>query len=687
MVARIVIFIMFFHKCLFGQSYTTTLPLDSTHVGTYVTAPNDRWKIINCLAYCKANEKKIMTFPEGQTFSIDTGIVIGDYDVEIRGNKSVIKYNTGTFDLSSVAQGGFPYGNKVFLILNSDIVIDGLDFRGDYNPITFQSSAIYNATGKTEVKNCYFLNCPAYISIAQETELDSISNYFHHNKLEKWWAVGVNTGRNSRIEFNEFVQAHEDSTIYDHVTGTNGSSHAIYSFAGQGNTEVVGNKIYNSRVDGIKFSGTSFPLNHVNITNNSIENCGTAITIGADDTNDHAFYNISGNHVIDCFGRRTNYTSGEVSIKLFGIHNVDFHHNTIEITQTPGAGFLNYLIRVQLLSLTHAPIYNIKINNNTLGTNPLSGLILPSTVGIYCENVNQAEPGEFQIVGNDINGVTLFNITNSNYAKIRDNFSSHGTSFGSFTGCAFLEFSNNTISADFDYTNNVSIILSGCTFPDLNNNKAVEFSSNKYQALDVGYNNDGDMLLNASAGLAFPTQGKQTMLFGYGNSWVVGDSILFNGTTTAKYITDFTNRSNLVSWINTNVAGTEALFLTDGTLVDSNYILVRNSTVAVNSNSYRLNIYTKYDNAGVLLVNGVNVPNNNAQIGRGGSTGNNKLLVVSPNVFYTQRPTIIANDEESSIFLAANGYWVSTEQQDNNVFYEVNFPSEIPTSTKFYFKL
>lgn len=121
---------------------------------------------------------------------------------------------------------------------------------------------------------------------------------------------------------------------YDNVldSGTYGSSHAIYIFAGRSNVLVEGCTFRGIRTTALKVSGSSSPVRSVAMRNCYLEECGSAFIGGADDTQEHSGLTLEGCTIVNCGTGRPGW-SDNIGVQVLGARNVSFLANTFHYTR------------------------------------------------------------------------------------------------------------------------------------------------------------------------------------------------------------------------------------------------------------------------------------------------------------------------------------------------------------------
>ncbi len=102
-----------------------------------------------------------------------------------------------------------------------------------------------------------------------------------------------------------------------HRSGNNGSSHAIYLYAGRSRVKIRDCVFKNIRTTGIKVSGSSVPIRDLLISGCHFDDCGSGIVWGADDAQEHTGAIIEGNDFLDCATNVSGWTDG-AAIVVYG---------------------------------------------------------------------------------------------------------------------------------------------------------------------------------------------------------------------------------------------------------------------------------------------------------------------------------------------------------------------------------
>lgn len=166
---------------------------------------------------------------------------------------------------------------------------------------------------------------------------------------------------------------------YDRVGGTttgNGSSHAIYIFAGRSDIKIIGCTFRNIRTIGVKVSGSSTPIDNVIVSNCYFKNCGAAATWGADDSCEHSNLTFTGNLLVDCTMNRTGWSEG-ATIGVLGSRSIKITNNTFYFTQNniasldgTGLGGVSVISLTRYQAGASQPIEGVEVSGNTFACDP-----------------------------------------------------------------------------------------------------------------------------------------------------------------------------------------------------------------------------------------------------------------------------------------------------------------------------
>jgi hypothetical protein len=174
---------------------------------------------------------------------------------------------------------------------------------------------------------------------------------------------------------------------FDRV-GNFGTSHMIYLFAGRSNVKISNNTFRGARTTAIKVSGSTAAIRSISIVNNTFEECATACTVGADDSQEHAGITIDGNTLINCGNNRPGWSSA-IGIECLGaqgvaIRNNRFHYTRPAISKVDGRNTVTGLYGIRAARYSAGisqPLEDVIIAGNTFTSdqNRVSGANIIST--------------------------------------------------------------------------------------------------------------------------------------------------------------------------------------------------------------------------------------------------------------------------------------------------------------------
>ncbi len=128
------------------------------------------------------------------------------------------------------------------------------------------------------------------------------------------------------------IWALDSRDAWPDVGGTYGSDHAIYVFGGRVNILVDGCTFTGIRKTCVKVSGSSGPIDSVEIRGCFARECGTFAVVGADDTQRHSGINIHHNYIIDCGTGRRGWQD-QCAIEVYGSRGTRIERNTFSYTR------------------------------------------------------------------------------------------------------------------------------------------------------------------------------------------------------------------------------------------------------------------------------------------------------------------------------------------------------------------
>jgi hypothetical protein len=209
----------------------------------------------------------------------------------------------------------------------------------------------------------------------------------------------LTVGNDASIEGCQFTLP--ETADFDRLGSTIGSSHIIYLFAGRSNVKILNNTFRNARTWGIKVSGSRLPIRHIEISGNTLIDCGGGIEVGADDVQEHADISIVGNKLVDCGTNRAGWNQG-AAINVLGARSVLVARNQLTYTRdalaNPAAIKGIHVSRYQPAS---TPVEQVSIlDNQIVGHIGPGAASSPSAISTVAIEVDEAE--EVRISGNQI---------------------------------------------------------------------------------------------------------------------------------------------------------------------------------------------------------------------------------------------------------------------------------------------
>lgn len=646
------------------------------------------------------------------TFLISRAMFLYEDNIHIQGvGNPVLRYRSAHAD-NYANQAYYPFSstelNKhcFFFVENENVSVRGLSFIGDrQNHITgafgtdtlnVGVSIYMRGVDQFRVEDCNQYNGKSLLQGEAYYDGDTtIVGHILNCRSENFFGA-INPPSGTIIQNCDFIQAPSDSTYFDRI-GEFGTSSAVYAFAQRRNIQIINNRFKNVRTVAIKASGSSGELSNIIIEENEFDLCGTALAIGGDSGGDglHTGIFIRRNMFKNVAGVRAGWTLNETAIRIYGSNHVDIIDNSFAYNRDMQS-LGRYAIWVQMQSTNAPPITNIRINGNRFyridGFD--KGVRALQSENILLSNVNEYGLGTFEVKDNYDDGIA------SNFINI--NRSTHGVVSGNVTRAALFGTVSN--SSDLLITNNKVLSTN-----QLSNDRAIEYSN-------VGWSEDfgnevtlnSDTLSNKSTnwiiqsegtdrfspiaierttGFAFPSEGKPTGMLFYGAGWETGDSLRI-GSTWLKYNTEFSSEATLISYINASVAGIDAWALEDSTGVADGYIVLRSSSTASNGSTYRTQIRSRSNVAGVVAANnGAPLSNyGNNEIWAGGGSVN-KIVLFSPIATHQVNYTLSGYDSDSNGFLSFNGQgWIDRTTKQGGVV-EINTDVQPANDLKFLFKI
>jgi Pectate lyase superfamily protein len=500
---------------------------------------------------------------------------------------------------------------------------------------------------------------------------------------------------------------------YDRI-GNNGSSHAIYQFAGRERVSVVGNHFKNIRADAVKFSGTSLAVRSCLVQGNVFDGCGCGVEYGDDTSNeitrDHSELICIGNEFRNCGNNRTGWRGGS-SINIVGcksaiINNNAFFYNR-DAADTDGDKIPNpggvSAISVARYSVSNAvPVESIQICYNTftglVGKGAASSALNILTVVIDVENVGQGLGQEssyttglssVHIEGNairSVGAVGIIGIKNIGLMITRNVFNAIVTAV-SLGGNRIPVICNNLLIPGGGVTSNdiAQLRFNKDSFPIFYDNYTQQRGN--YEGLLIrawtvstnGSATPSDIWpVPGKRGLLVPTLGKPEVLIGFGDGWAEGDKIMVVtdvGTATFTYkasvtdsTTQFNTSANLITAINTNatISGSyEAGDYGDPWNIQTHHVKIRRKIATPTANVFHVTRSAASLTAGVVLPNEPSMPANNLRCYSRGEQlrdGTNRQVVLwSPLASPHSVPHVIGARPSSAAYLASGYYRGSSD--------------------------
>lgn len=184
-------------------------------------------------------------------------------------------------------------------------------------------SAIYidQARG-TEVSSCRFYEC-GHSVLATADSVTNAGKVFLANmnvsgcEIVDWGSVGISPGADSIIRDCSFIQSAPRINDVD-ISGTLGTSHAIYVSGGKANTIIEGCWIYGARYFGIQWYTSTAESAAGMVKNCHFIDCKYAGTVTADGGIIHNGFVFAGNYLTNCglfaFGTTTSGSTNQLVI-------------------------------------------------------------------------------------------------------------------------------------------------------------------------------------------------------------------------------------------------------------------------------------------------------------------------------------------------------------------------------------
>ncbi len=193
---------------------------------------------------------------------------------------------------------------------------------------------------------------------------------------------------------------------------TYGSTHFIYYFAGRSRCKVIGCEFYYGRTVGVKISGSSYPINGIEIAHNTFVECGMAWIAGADDAQEHSSMEFHSNRILSCglgrMGWNLQWGAGVLGARGVLVHHNQFHadHDAVQSHVDGGAlGGTYGFFAGRYVAGRSQPLDDVQFTHNTFTINATK--CVPARVaiaGAHFERVGErakwATAGTLTKVGN-----------------------------------------------------------------------------------------------------------------------------------------------------------------------------------------------------------------------------------------------------------------------------------------------
>lgn len=157
---------------------------------------------------------------------------------------------------------------------------------------------------------------------------------------------------------------------------TNGSSHAVYIFAGRSNVKFRGCTFRGNRTTAIKVSGSSLPITDVSVSGCTFIECATVIIFGADDSQDHSGLSFTHNILVDCATQRRGFDQGS-AVAILGSRSTLIAFNQFRYTRDAinsldgnGIGGNNGIAASRYVTGVSEPVQDITIAYNKFTADP-----------------------------------------------------------------------------------------------------------------------------------------------------------------------------------------------------------------------------------------------------------------------------------------------------------------------------
>lgn len=471
-------------------------------------------------------------------------------------------------------------------------------------------------------------------------------------------------------------------------SGNDGSSHAVYLFAGRTDVVIEGNVFQNMRKYGVKISGSSLPIRNMAIRGNTFNDCGGGIQWGADDTQEHSNAIIEGNLFYNCATNRSGWNEGNV-VQALGNKSVlirgnGFHWNRdCDASVTASAVIA---VQVTRYTSTSSPVENVIIESNQFYGDVRTGFATGNAniLGILMD-VREAGAGSDFFAGQAraygtlvIRGNVVKSISSTMIQAVRcvglivdSNEVANVAVMAALTGCRLPRITNNVTIAGPSTTSNAYIKMTRCSFPIIGGNSSSDRGngSTAGKGTTIGDNDGGttpvDFPLLGFTGRHRPNAALQEVVMAYGDGWADGDTVVIDGNTftykgTAPGAGEFNTMATLVALIDA-LANYTCVDYGAAYSVVTNHLMIRRSAANATADLYNVAVTAVHPCAGVLLTNG------GATVGacysRGGeAAGPGTFLIIwSPLAFMWSNPSLFPDNAAAVTLLTATAPpWVTT---------------------------
>lgn len=627
----------------------------------------------------------VLTLAPG-TYEISRYVpMVGMRGVTIEGRGATIVYPSA--DTALVADGVAltnPSARCAFLVKGcSGITFRGITFRGsEEDTITTNTGAAVFSTHSTDtrVEGCVS-NYGASL-FQSDAFVEDVGARILGNTI--YGARGnLTCGDFGVIAHNRFELPSDAD--YDRI-GVDGSSHAIYLFAGRDGVVIEGNVFQNIRTFGFKASGSSLPMRDIVVKGNIFRECGGGVQWGADDNQEHSNCIIEGNTFYNCGNVRLGWAEGQ-TIQALGCRSVlirgnGFHWNrdcdaSISVASISA-------IQVSRYTGSSSPVENVMIEGNgfygdvrtDFATTPqaiLTHVVDVQEVGSGTDFfTGQAKGfGTLIVRGNVVKrvGADLINAVRCTALVVDSNEVAGLQTFGTLTGCRIPRITNNTYIPNVTASSNAHLKMNKCSFPILYGNYSMDRAqgSNSGKGTTIGDNAGGstpvDFPLLGMVGRHRSSEGRQEVVMAYGDGWADGDTVVLDGNTftykaSSPGAGEFNTAATLIALIDA---------LANYTCVDygatwgitTNHLWIRRATASASADQFNVQVTAAHPCAGVILTNGGSTVG--ACYSRGGeAAGPGTLTVVWSPLAHMHSQVSFEPDNASAVTLLASPAYVAS---------------------------